>query len=286
MPECGIYFRLKHLSRVKSAFLAGCFLFLIAPLFIAQNLHAQQKGDVVITNRYANIRSGPGTKYARIGRAYRGDRFSLLQTRSGWYQIMFKDRQSWVFAKLARLEESQPKNDEIDILTMQIDQLDRRVDRVIDKIGKADKLMEKKLVSQMIQEEGLLMETKRLAPGWAFVPGGGRLAAGQRIKGYGLLAGTLGSLTAGIFFNSQYRDYRKDYRALGKETSAEKFNSLHDKASLRRKLSEAFLYTAAGLYAFNILDYFFFLPTKRLEMVLEPIPSGGQTVHLSMSCSF
>ncbi len=51
---------------------------------------------------WLNIRSGPGTNYSKIGRAYPGENYPLLQEQDGWYKIeVDKETQGWVFSDYA-----------------------------------------------------------------------------------------------------------------------------------------------------------------------------------------
>jgi SH3-like domain-containing protein len=46
---------------------------------------------LVVTNRYANIREGPGLNYKMIGRAYQGDKLEKFIKRGKWYRVRLPD---------------------------------------------------------------------------------------------------------------------------------------------------------------------------------------------------
>ena len=46
---------------------------------------------LVVTNRYANIREGPGLNYKRIGRVYKGDKLEKFIKRGRWYRVRLPD---------------------------------------------------------------------------------------------------------------------------------------------------------------------------------------------------
>lgn len=65
----------------------------------SMTLFAQEAAQVQVTAARANVRSGPGTSYAVIGKANRGDTFAILGTNNAknWYQIAFAGEQNgWI----------------------------------------------------------------------------------------------------------------------------------------------------------------------------------------------
>ena len=79
---------------------------------IAQKLPIEEEGvkGLIINEglNFLNIREGPGTNYAVIGRAHPKERYEILENSNDWYKIKFipKDREGaetggWVFAELA-----------------------------------------------------------------------------------------------------------------------------------------------------------------------------------------
>jgi hypothetical protein len=170
------------------------------------------------------------------------------------------------------------------------------LDGVLEKINEAAERLAEKMkadnaqAAMQIAPAGKKGEVSRRAPlvspAWIFVPGGPRLAAGDKFKGLSLIAATTGCLAASAYYHNKYRDYRDDYRALPAGSPPEEFDNLHDKSVLRRKFSESFLYAAAGLYAVNVLDYFLFLPRSGISFQVKAAPASGQKVQLSVSRAF
>jgi len=54
----------------------------------AQYINAIGIGDIVITGEWVNIRSGPGTNYTAIGKADKGESFTLLSQDGDWCHIL------------------------------------------------------------------------------------------------------------------------------------------------------------------------------------------------------
>ena len=291
MPSCGINFRYSHGFRLIF------FLFLVSILLTpVHSLQGQTGSDVFVTNRFANIRTGPGTKYTRIGRVYRGERFPVIDTRPEWYKIMYKGSEAWIYRKLVRLEQSIPSPVEIDRLGAEINRLNQRLDRVLEKVNQAAERLVEKMKADSTQAAAQAELTGKggrasrgaplVSPAWIFVPGGPRLATGDRIKGLSMIASTTGCLAASAYFHKKYRDCREDYRTLPAGSPQEQYDDLYDKSVRRRRISESFLYAAAGLYAFNVLDYFLFLPRSGISFQMQTAPAGGQRVQLSMTRAF
>ena len=291
MPSCGINFR------YSQGFRLFFFLFLVSIILTPVDpLQAQTGKDVVVTNRFANIRTGPGTRYTRIGRVYRGERFAVIDTRPGWHKIMYKGGDGWIFGKLVRLEQSMPSQMEIDKVGAEINRLNNRLDGMLEKLDEATERLAERIEADNAQaavqeaaaekKRGVSRSAPPVSPAWMFVPGGPRLAAGHKIKGLGLIAATAGCLATSVYYHGEYRDYRNEYRALPAGSLPEEFDDLHEKSVSRRRISESFLYAAAGLYAVNLLDYFLFLPRSGIGFQVKAAPASGQKVQLSMSRAF
>ncbi len=298
MLECGIFFRL---ARNPAALLAVSSLVFGLILSSPQKIQAQSSGEVVITNNYANIRSGPGINYRRIGRAMRGERFPVTEIRPKWYRIIFRQRPGWVFGELARLE--QVSSQETDRLVEEVQILGKRIDRVLEKLDDASsqliekvektspaKLEKAEKVSTPKKPRRTIMR-KPVPAAWALVPGGSRIISGQKIRGGSMLAATVGCFGLGLYYHDQYKTYLEDYRNLSRSNQPEEFDRLYDKTQNRLKRSDGLFYAAAGLFLFNIVDHFFIMP--RFGPVLnveientDRAPDRGQRIHLSLSRSF
>lgn len=291
MPLCGINFRYGH--SVAPIFFLVLVSILLTPIC---SLQGQTGNDAVVTNRYANIRTGPGTRYTRIGRVSRGERFPVIDIRPQWYKILYKGGEGWIYSKLVRLEQSMPSRAEIDRVSGEISRLNRRLGSVLEKVNqtaerlsekmKADSALAAVQMSSAVKKGKVSRGALQVSPAWIFVPGGPRLAAGDKFKGLSLVAATTGCLAASAYYHQQYRDCRDDYRALPEGSAPEQFDNLYDKSVRRRKISESFLYAAAGLYAVNVLDYFLFLPRSGISFKVQASPASGQKIQLSMSRAF
>lgn len=295
MSECGIFFRF---TRNPTAILVAFGFILGLVLSYPQKIQAQLLGEVVVTNRYANIRSGPGTNYRRIGRALRGERFMVTETRPRWYRIIYNQRIGWVYADLVRLQ--RVSQQEADRLVEEVQTLGKRIDSVLEKLDDASNQLtewvEKTSPAQPgeVEAEREVRQASMRKPipaGWALVPGGPRLASGDKLTGGALLGATAGCLALGLYYYDQHKDYMKDYRRLTRSSRPEAFDRLHDKAQNRLKLSDGLLYAAAGLYLFNLVDHFYILPRfgSALKVQIEntdQAPDCGERIHLSLSRSF
>jgi len=291
MPECGIFFRFAR--NTSASFIAVSFALSLV-LGTPQIMHGQSLGDVVITNRYANIRSGPGTKYRRIGRALRGERFTVTEIRPKWYRIIFQQKTGWVYAKLGRLE--RVSQQEVDRLVEDVQALDQRIDNVLEKLEDASSQLTEWVAKSSQQPESESTKPVRVlkpvaAPAWALIPGGPRLASGRKLTGAALLSATAGCLAMGLYYHDQYKEHLSAYRDLDRANRPEEFDRLHDKARTRLRLSDGLFYAAAGLYLFNIVDHFFILPRFGSKLSVEidknnRPPESGQRINLSLSRSF
>ncbi|MBW7995515.1 MAG: SH3 domain-containing protein [Candidatus Glassbacteria bacterium] len=286
MPEIGINFR--YLKLVLALVISLC----AVPL---ADLGAENGTVAVITNRFANIRSGPGTKFTRLGRVYRGDRFPVSDIRPEWIEISYSGRAAWVFGELVRLEQAGLEPEKIERVDIRIDDLNNRLDRLVRKVEQVAEMIDQRYPDPPAVDSTaiLTVEPKRklqpaefVSPAWVFIPGGPRLSAGDRLRGWGLLGLTAACAGGGYYFHAKHLDYRDDYRALGPSTPAEEFEKLYAKADNRRRVSDALFYAAAGLYALNVLDYFFFLPHTMAGMAVAADHEGGGRINLSMSKEF
>ncbi|MBN2290124.1 MAG: SH3 domain-containing protein [Candidatus Glassbacteria bacterium] len=250
----------------------------------------------MITNRYANIRSGPGTKFRRIGRAMKGERFPVAEVRPKWYRITYRQQAGWVYAELCRLE--QVSSQEVESLVDEVQVLGRRVDQVMDKLDEASSRMTRLAEEKAAAESGRPGTARGKAvmrppvhAAWALVPGGARLVSGQKLSGTAMLAATGGCLALGLYYHSQYSGYMTDYRELPRSAQPGEFNRLYDKAQSSLKLSDGLLYTTAGLYLLNIVDHYFILPRTGSSLRVEVdkpdrTPESGERIHLSLSRPF
>jgi hypothetical protein len=286
MSETGSYFRTNVLILIL--------VVLFSPVS-GDFLLAQSGSVAVVTNRYANIRSGPGTQYTRLGRVYAGNRFPVLSVQDDWVEISYSGRDAWIFATLVELEEAGPSQAEIDMVEIKVNDLNNRLEGLMQKLEQVTEAVDQRMPEQPEVEPVVknkvtpmrkLPPAERVSPAWVFIPGGPRLAAGDRLRGYGLLGVTLACAGAGYYFYDQYKGYKDDYNALDSGASPDEFNALIDKANSRRRVSNAMIYAAAGMYALNVADYFYFLPRSMAGMQVNAAPAGGGKINLSLSREF
>lgn len=258
--------------------------------------YAQIQGQAVITNSYANIRSGPGTGYKRLGRVLAGERFPVTGSRAEWYRILYKGREAWVFARLARLEQSGPSSAEVQHLESQIDNLNQRVDKVTGKLENVRQTLEAGIAEaspevapqkQPKKNKDINVsaprELRQVGAAWAFIPGASRMRQGQPVRGSLMLGLTAGCAAAGVWAWNNYSSLRDDYRAIPVGSPQDEFDRALSRSERRRDLAVGLLAGTAGLYALNIADHFLFLPQPNLALT----PAGdGERVNLSLSCEF
>ena len=120
------------------------FLFLLCARF----LEARVIGEVVVINSYANIRTGPGTKYEKLGRVNKGERFQVMDTRPQWYEILYKGRGAWIYSGLVRFEKSMPTQAEIGQMVEGVSRFNQRVDKVLEKINELNESVAQKITPQ------------------------------------------------------------------------------------------------------------------------------------------
>jgi hypothetical protein len=284
MSKTGSYFRCKSIL-----------LMLIITLCVpfASSLRAADS-EAVVTNRFANVRSGPGTQYTRLGRVYQGNRFQVTTIRPEWVEIIYKGRPAWIFRQLVSLTSSGPSESEVDRVEIRVEDLNNRLDRLVDKLERATELVEQRypdsaMAAPEMQKKAKQMRMEplpRVSPAWVFIPGGPRLAAGDRWRGWGLMGVTLACAGGGYYYYDQYQGFKDDYKELDSAAMPEEFQRLVDKADSRHKVSNGLIYATAGLYAVNVLDYFFFLPRSVAGMQVNSQPEPGGRIKLSMSTDF
>lgn len=74
-----------------------------------QYIDAVGIGDIMITGEMANLRSGPGTTYTAIGKANKGESFTLLSSDGEWYHILTSSGlEAYVAGYLAKVSSAVP----------------------------------------------------------------------------------------------------------------------------------------------------------------------------------
>ena len=198
---------------------------------------------------------------------------------------MYNDQIAWVYGKLARID--RVSNDEVQSLKRDIDILDTRVGEIMDKLDTAISQLEEKQEQEKLEAQ----IEKPVSAYWAIIPGGHRFAHGDSYHGAALLGVTAASIGLGLYYHSDYNDKLNSYNSLGSGAASDEFNSLYDSAQRSLKLSDAFFYTAAGAFAFNVVDYLFLRHSQmnRIKVMQEKFagPSGVSTrINLSLLKEF
>lgn len=69
----------------------------------AEDVTLPSSNTAVVQVPILNVRSGPGTHFARIGQVQNGEEVKVLQVKEGWYQIQFSGREGWISGEFATL---------------------------------------------------------------------------------------------------------------------------------------------------------------------------------------
>ncbi|MGG3739482.1 SH3 domain-containing protein [Aeribacillus pallidus] len=72
--------------------------------------NTQTKREGIITVNRLNIRSGPAPTYSVIGQANKGDKVTIVNEQSGWYEILFGKKTAWVSGTYVELSKGAQKN--------------------------------------------------------------------------------------------------------------------------------------------------------------------------------
>lgn len=72
--------------------------------------NSEEEPELVVVDRVrmiddnVNVRSGPGTDYERLGSAYSGYDFELIEQRDdGWTQIIYDNREAYVYSEYVEI---------------------------------------------------------------------------------------------------------------------------------------------------------------------------------------
>jgi len=68
----------------------------------------------VDVNTWLNVRSGPSTEHAVIGRLFANDRVEILETRDGWHRIAHQGREGWICGRYVNREQAPGGIEEFD----------------------------------------------------------------------------------------------------------------------------------------------------------------------------
>jgi len=87
------------MSLIYQRLLAGfmSLMILIASLSILPDPAKAAMQQVTVTGTYVNVRSGPGTNFALVGKVYKGAKYTALRESKGWYEIdLGKGKKGWL----------------------------------------------------------------------------------------------------------------------------------------------------------------------------------------------
>jgi hypothetical protein len=158
-------------------------LFTIILLNSFNDVYAARTEVVII--KEGNVRSGPGTNHAVIGKVQIGDDFSLEETSGSWYRVEFEKKQGWVSSIIAVSENDSSYTNKLLILKSQpVKDGKKRVGYV--KRGDIVNLVKKDMLQHIVEVngvKGLVMagQTQQIGPSTL---GGGRLHAILGQKGW------------------------------------------------------------------------------------------------------
>ncbi len=69
----------------------------------ADDVDMSSSNRAVVRVPILNVRSGPGTNFAKIGQIKNGEEVQVEQVKDGWYQIKFSGREGWISGDFATL---------------------------------------------------------------------------------------------------------------------------------------------------------------------------------------
>ena len=66
------------------------------------------------TGTNVNIRSGAGTSYTVLGSAQKGDTYTVLEEKNGWYKTYYRNNIAYIYASYATVFQLEKTNDEVE----------------------------------------------------------------------------------------------------------------------------------------------------------------------------
>src|SRR5215471_10390411 len=85
--------------------LALCAILIVVSLTVIARPALSQGTPLVEAIKFANVRSGPGVNYDRIGTIYAGTTYPLIgrYARAPWYLIQLPDTKGWVYTDVVKV---------------------------------------------------------------------------------------------------------------------------------------------------------------------------------------
>lgn len=68
-----------------------------------EQVHIEVHDRARITEDNINVRSGPSTDYERLGTAYRGFDFEILDSSSDWIKIKYDDKEAYIYSEFVEI---------------------------------------------------------------------------------------------------------------------------------------------------------------------------------------
>ena len=111
-------------------------IFLSVGVIYAQATEMELPAQMVISNRFANVRKGPGTGYEKIATLYNGDQVKAERKFRNWIRVLIPDgRLGWIREDLLRVlgpDDLQLSDNEADSLSAEIEQQRTQISSVED----------------------------------------------------------------------------------------------------------------------------------------------------------
>jgi uncharacterized protein YgiM (DUF1202 family) len=85
-----------HNYRIVSAILILAFI--LSAAFSVSSAAGTETGKIVNCESFINVRSGPGSSYAKLGTAAKGSVYTVTGRSGSWYQIDYNGRTGYVYS--------------------------------------------------------------------------------------------------------------------------------------------------------------------------------------------
>ena len=105
------------MHKIKKRLLAvlivvGLIAALLCPLSLAIGGSSNTTGKIVNCNYYVNVRSGPGTSYAKIGTAPKGATYTVTGKTGSWYKVDYNGRTAYIYAYYVKIISNEDTGDD------------------------------------------------------------------------------------------------------------------------------------------------------------------------------
>ncbi len=96
LAKTGSWYKISFNGR--TGYVSGSYMAFYAATKPAAGAVTSSQGKIVNCTSYVNVRSGPGTSYAKIGTAPKGAIYSITGKTGSWYKISFNGKTGYVYA--------------------------------------------------------------------------------------------------------------------------------------------------------------------------------------------